>query len=141
MRRGYTIIELAFVVGIIGLLAGATIPAYQHVVLRARTDEARAMLHSIAHAELRHHRDHGAYLACPAQGEVPKRPVPFPNALECWRALGVQVDGLLRYRYAVELVDGSFAVLAEGDLDGDGATSRFALSGKDLQLTVKDSLE
>lgn len=140
-RGGFTLLELVFVVGIITLLAAATVPGYQAIVLRARATEARAMLHTIAHAELRHHRDRGSFLACPADGAVPRGPRLFPREQPCWAALGVYAEGAVRYRYAVELGADGFVALAEGDLDADGRASRYALDGKTLTIDVRDGLE
>ena len=53
----------------------------------------------------------------------------------------MQVDGRVWYRYQVRLDGDSFVAVAEGDLDGDGAPSRFTLSGRDLQVAVRDELE
>jgi prepilin-type N-terminal cleavage/methylation domain-containing protein len=141
MRRGFTIIELSFVIAIMAILVAITVPNYQVLVHRARADEARAMVYAIGHAELRYRRDHGRFLACEAQEPVPRGPVSFPNDRPCWKALGVQVDGQVRYRYRVSLDADSFVVVAEGDLDADGLPSQFSLNGRDFQLTVKDENE
>ena len=140
-RHGFTLVELSYVIAVMGLLAAVTIPTYQQLVRRAQADEARAVLQRLAHAELQHRRDNGRYLACGATGEVPTAPTAFPNDAECWKALGVQVDGQVRYRYQVELDGASFTAIAEGDLDADKTTSRFALHGEGLRLEVVRELE
>jgi len=141
MRRGFTLIELCYVIAVLGLLAALTVPAYDVLLRRAHVAEARAMVHAIAHAELRHLRDRGAYLPCGTSGDVPREPVAFPEDEPCWKALGIRSEGLVRYRYAVSLEDDSYLVTAEGDLDGDGQQSRFSLDGRDLILHVVDELE
>ncbi len=141
MRRGFTLIELCYVIAVIGLLAAITVPAYDVLLRRAHVAEARAMVHGIAHAELRHLRDRGAYVACGPAAEIPSEPVVFPEDEACWRELGIRSEGLVRYRYAVSLDDDSFLVTAEGDLDGDGRASRFSLDGRDLSLHIVDELE
>ena len=141
MRRGFTLIELSYVIAVIALLAAITVPAYDVLLRRAHVAEARAVVHGIAHAELRHLRDRGHYLPCGPAGDVPTEPVAFPADAPCWKALGIRTEGLVRYRYAVSVADGSFLVSAEGDLDGDGIVSRFSLSGHDLELVVVDELE
>lgn len=123
------------------LLTAITVPTYQVLIDRTRTEEARSTLQAIAHAELRHFRDQHAYLACPAQGDVPKGPVAFANDADCWKRLGIQVDGVVRYRYSVTAAEGTFDAVAEGDLDGDGVTSRFTLHGRDLSLDVVNERE
>lgn len=140
MRKGFTLLELSYVIAIIGILAAATIPAWDILVRKARSAEARTLLESIAHAELQHYRDHGAFLACPAEGPVPQRAGSFP-ATSCWRDLNVHVAGEVRYRYSVILADGWFQAVAEGDLDRDGVPSRYTLDGRSLAIDVVDELE
>jgi prepilin-type N-terminal cleavage/methylation domain-containing protein len=141
MRRGFTLVELCYVLAIIAALAAVAVPTYDVILRRAHVVEARAILHTIAHAELQHFRDRGSYLACGPFGEVVHEPTAFPWDEPCWRQLGVQAEGQQRYRYAVALQDESFVVIAEGDLDGDGVHSRLTLDGRDLDLQVVDELE
>jgi prepilin-type N-terminal cleavage/methylation domain-containing protein len=141
VRRGFTIIELSFVLAVMAILVGLTVPTYQFLVHRARADEARTTVHAIAHAELQYHRDHRRYLPCEDGAAIPRGPARFPNDKACWEQLGIRLDGPVRYRYQVKQDGDSFTVLAEGDLDGDGRSSLFSLAGRDLQLTVKDELE
>jgi prepilin-type N-terminal cleavage/methylation domain-containing protein len=141
VRSAFTLIELACVIAVIGIMAATSVPIYDTLVRRAHTDEARTMVQAIAHAELRHFRDRGTYIACPSEGEVPKTPVRFSSDRACWRALGILIGGTVRYRYGVELDGTSFVVTAEGDLDRDGTPSRFRLHGKDFALTIEDELE
>ncbi len=141
MQRGLTMLELCCVVAVIAIVTAMSVPMYDVLVRRARADEARTMLHAIAHAELRHYRDRGGYLACDPGGEIPVPHGRFANDEPCWRELGVQLTGEVRYRYSVALVDDSFVVTAQGDLDRDGSASRFTLHGRDLSLEIEDELE
>ena len=141
MRRGFTLIELSFVLAVMALLVGITIPNFIPMVRRAQAVEARMMVSTIAHAELRYHRDHGQFLACGSIEAPPTRPVPFPNGLSCWRALGISTDGEVRYAYAALVDDASFRVVASADLDGNGVASRFTLDGRTLLLDVENELE
>ena len=141
MRRGFTLLELSAVIVILVLLTCMTVPAYDVLIRRTHAAEARSMMSAIAHAQLQHQRDHGAYLACAATGEGPAPTARFPNQEPCWQALGIQIGGQVRYRYGVTLTDGSFSVTGEGDLDGDGTLSRFTLDGRTLQVSVTDELE
>jgi len=140
-RGGFTLIELCYVIAVIAILTSITVPSYGAIVKRARVQEAHATVTAIAHAELRHLRDRGSFVACgPSSEVVPVAPEPFPADDACWRALGIHPEGLVRYRYAVSLDGDGFLVTAEGDLDGDGTPSRFSL-GTDLVLHIVDELE
>lgn len=140
MKRGFTLIEVSFVLAVMALLVALIVPAYQTLTLRARSEEAHAMLSAIAHAELRYHRDHGAFVECPPEGEPLRAPTPFPSDRACWKALGIATDAV-RFQYGVALKDGSFAVTARADLDGNGVASSYVLDGRTLNLTVERELE
>ena len=142
-RRGFTLLELAFVIGIIGALAGAAVPGYQAVLRRSRSSEARAVLEAIANAQLAHRRDRGTFIACPAEPE--KVPAGSRNLFDGsrggWKSLGFTVEGGVRYQYEVLLVEGSYVAVARGDLDGDGVTSEFALDGRTGKVAISEELE
>jgi len=141
MRRGFTLLELSYVIAILAILAALTVPAFDTLLRRARTDEARTNVHAISWAELQYFRDHGTYLACAPTGAIPKVPEAFPTHDPCWKALRLGLAGDVRYRYGVSLDGDSFQVVAEGDLDRDGQTSRFVLHGRDDRLDIQDELE
>ena len=140
MQRGFTLIELCFVIAILGLLTAITVPTYDVLLKRTQLTEARSMLSAIAHAQLQHHRDQGHYLDCPAAGDVPRPTARFSSA-PCWSTLGIQVGGEVRYRYGVSVEGEGFVVTAEGDLDRDGQTSLLTLNGATLQIDEQDGLE
>ena len=140
MRRGFTLLELSYVIAVIALLTAITVPAHDMLLRRAKAGEARATLSLIAHAELQHFRDHGVFVACGPSGPVPAEPIVFSDE-PCWKELGVRIEATVRYRYSVALDDGSFVVTAEGDLNGDSVPSRFTLDGRTLGLVVEDELE
>jgi prepilin-type N-terminal cleavage/methylation domain-containing protein len=141
MRRGFTLIELSYVLALIGLISALAIPTYDALVRRAKAAEARANLEAIAHAEYQHFRDHGVFLECPATGPIPAATSPFPTDAPCWSALGVRISGEVRYRYAVQLEGATFQVIAEADLDHDGVSSRFILHGQDRHVEAEQELE
>lgn len=132
MRRGFTLMEMAAVLTVMGLIVAVSVPAYDSLVKRAHTEEARGFLEAIVDAELRHFRDTGHYLAC--EGAP-------PGEAGCWQTLGLRAEGPLRYRYAVRVNDAGFVASARGDLDRDGVESLFELDGRTRVLTVTGALE
>jgi len=139
-HRGFTLLELCFVITIITVLAAMATPVYQGYLRRSQAAEVHGMLPAIAYAEMQYFRDHGEFLSCPAQG-----PVPAPAALlpkqDCWETLHIKTGGPLRYRYGVEVAGETFTVIAEGDLDRDGVLARYTLNGADMSIDVVDGLE
>jgi prepilin-type N-terminal cleavage/methylation domain-containing protein len=142
VRRAFSLFELSAVLALIGLLSAAAVPSLSRMVARGRASEARALVETIAHAELRYFRDHGGYLAAPATPPAPPTATTTTfSASAPWQALGVVVNGPVAYSYDVVVADGSFVVTARGDLVGDGVRGRYVIEGKTLQLTVDGPLE
>jgi prepilin-type N-terminal cleavage/methylation domain-containing protein len=141
MRRAFTLIELCFVLAILAALTATAVPVYDGLLKRTWAAEAPSVLTAIAHAELRHHRDHGSFLPCPAQGPIPSTVQPFPGAADCWRTLGVDLSGPSRFRYGVQVHAAGFTATAEADLDRDGQASRYALDGATFVILAQDPME
>jgi type II secretory pathway pseudopilin PulG len=141
MRRALTLVELCFTIAVLAVLAALAVPAYRLTLHRAWAAEAPIGLRAIADAELRYFRDHGAFLACAPEGPVPSPTGLFPADEPCWQALGMRLEGDLRYRYGVTLDGGAYTVVAEGDLDRDGVASRYVLTGNNLAITETEPLE
>jgi prepilin-type N-terminal cleavage/methylation domain-containing protein len=53
-RAAFTLVELAYVIAILGLLTAIVVPTYDQIYRRARATEPRTMLEAIAYAELQH---------------------------------------------------------------------------------------
>lgn len=60
-QRGFTLIELMVVVGIISLLAAIAYPAYGQYVLKGHRSSAQAYLLDLAHAQSQYFADNRAY--------------------------------------------------------------------------------
>ncbi|MEW5848169.1 MAG: prepilin-type N-terminal cleavage/methylation domain-containing protein [Myxococcota bacterium] len=140
--HGFTLMELAAVVAILSLIAAFGMPTYDMFVRRARTAEARAVLESLAHAELAYRRDHRRFL------ELPPNPPPAPGAQPHaavdnaqWRELGMPLRGDYWFQYSTEYSGGAWLVVARGDQNGDGLESRFTINLETLKLSTTDELE
>ncbi len=130
-RRGFTLIELMIVIGIVGLLASIAIPAYQKYALRAHFAERSMMVATIERAILSYHGEHddlpnrafgGQFLAdfnprFSAQAG-PQLWFDDPN----WKFIGAP-KGRLYFRYGAwgrsSNTNSRFCVLVRGDLDAD----------------------
>jgi len=143
-RAGFTLLELLAVLAILSVLASLAVPAFELYIRRARTAEVRALLESIAHAQLGYKRDNGRYIACAANPkEVPRaQEATFDRNRAGWKELGFSVDAPVRYQYEVRVDSANvFSIVALGDLDGDGTQSRFELRGDSLRVNVENELE
>lgn len=139
--RGFTLIELCFVVAIIGILAGIALPNYVVYSNRARATEATILLETIAYLEEVRVLETGETLACEARPE--KMPAggatsPFEPS-EAWTDIGFRVAGPVRYQYEiVKTGPREFSATAKGDLDGDGRISEYGIDSTTLVLTSKN---
>ena len=141
--RGFTLLELAFVLAIIAILAASVVPGSRAFIGRNRALEARTALEAIVHAEHAYRRDHGRYIACPPSLAEPPRGIAgtFDANAPGWKELGIELEGEIRYRYEVQVEGDRVIAIATGDLDGDGNVSRFTLDGSTLAFDVRDELE
>ena len=139
--RGFTLVELALVVVVIGLLIALTIPMYDGTIRRTHALEARLALEHIANAQLTWRRDHGVFLACERSNDVPRATVAaFDTAKKGWKELGYAPSGAVRYAYEVVVEGDGFRATAIGDLDGDGTESRLTVTQM-LDVQGEDELE
>lgn len=137
--RGFTLLELCFVVGIIGILASIAIPNYSVYTYRARSTEALIALESIGYLERVRVLELGDTIACEARPEtVPTAPVEFVQT-EAWKDLGFKMAGPVRFQYEVEKRgEKSFVAHARADLDGDGVRSEYTLDGDTLRMAQQN---
>ena len=70
-RRGFTLVELAVVVAVIGFLASIAIPNFQRAVLKARATDAVSELHVIRIAVMNYVGDKHTWPADVGRGRIP----------------------------------------------------------------------
>ncbi len=155
-QKGFTLIELMVVVAIIAILAAIAIPQYRKFQLRAKTSEAKSNIGAIRAVEEGWAAEHDYYYAAgPTPTSIPgSSPATWPSGTN-FDKLGFKPAGKVYYRYAVQAQSSTFnddnvptlsggtstitahdnsvdiAILAEGDLDGDGSGSRYGCVDED----------
>ncbi len=142
MQRGFTLLELSAVLAIMAAMVATGVVTYSAHIRAAHTSEAVSNVRLLADLVRSHP---GGPVACaPSPPEVPRaRPAPWVPSAGC-RALGFSPVGHTRFQYSVQVpgpAGSAFAVVAAGDLDGDGEYSRFMLRADRVELEVERGLE
>ena len=63
-NRGFTLVELVIVTGIVGMLAGIAIPKFQKSKAKSRSVEARLLLGNLYMAETAFFAENSSYISC-----------------------------------------------------------------------------
>ena len=140
--RALTPVELAVAVSLAGTIAATMIPTFLRNVHASRLSEPVEGLKRIAaHATL---RASGLPTESAYPESAPWTPTVTPRGEmlvdppgtwdgPTWRALDFSFDAAHAYSFSFESTNGeghsSFVARARGDLDGDGVTSSFSISG------------
>ncbi len=136
-ERGFTLIEVMVVVAIVGILTSVALPNYVRMNVRSKTSERPVVMTAILRGiEDIYCRNGSAVLdgtaPNPASLGANKR-VLNANLSAGWNALlnAVQVEGAVYYSYSFRAWEGISPgawIIADGNLDGDAATSRVTLN-------------
>lgn len=141
-RRGFTLLELATVVGILSLLAAITVGSYNAYLRQAHTQVVEPQLRTLG--ALLNGRANGPIAAAPSPPAVPAgRDAPWLPS-PGFQSLGFTPGPSTRFQYEVEVPGpggAAWRALARGDLDGDGRPSLFELRADSPDLRVVDGLE
>lgn len=139
--RGFTLVELMIVVGIIGILASVAVPQFERYTLRSKSAERLTIMSALADAvtdtvNVAQRVPTGVWGPGFMFGRF--NPVGMPGktkrkldwTIDDWKSLPMVVQGDTHYQYQFMVQDpgGGMApqmwVWCNGDLDGDGMTSQ-----------------
>lgn len=110
---GFTLVELAIVVAIVGVLAVIALVGYRRYMLNAKVAEARQMIGAIRLAQEAYKSEKGTYANvptwCPAAAGSGDKLVGWNPACGTppWQTLAVHVDGPVRFQYATVAGEGN----------------------------------
>ncbi len=147
-RAGVTLIEACAIFCLVGVALAVFVPSFIRRLRTSKLDEPRALLEELdrrAQAYYRTRQGNRARCLPPEVGPTPAdvgpEAAPFlagstPEAEASWAALGFAPDRDVYFRYTFEPAEEGcgvdvpageplYRIRAEGDLDGDGALSRF----------------
>ena len=170
-NRGFTLIELAIVVTIVGVLAVIAVVGYRKLTLNAKITEAQNMISGIRIAQEAYKAEKGSYLLvgpayCPADGtataNVNTKTQWNPactGGSATWAALPVHSDGPVQFGYRTTASPTAFTITwanttrlpadkpwyevhAAADLDGQGGLfTELLATSQSNQVFVKNAGE
>ncbi len=141
-QQGFTLIELMIVVAIIGILAAVAIPAFMDYMKKGKSSEADLQLAKIktnAKANFNTDSSYPAVTApitptatCCTQNVGSKKKCAVVGAdwaTAPWQALDFQLDEPFYFQYQYTGTANAYTANAIGDLDCDGTSITYVLTG------------
>jgi hypothetical protein len=135
-------VEVALGVSLAGCVVLSAAPAFLKNLRASRLSEPMERLGELASRATARAAGEPVQTAYPASAPLTPSAVPRGELADdppgtwdhaTWRLLGFRLDTPHAYSYAFESKDGpersSFVAMAKGDLDGDGSTSTFVITG------------
>ena len=135
--RGFTLIELTFVVTVIGILAAIAIPNFMKFQAKSRQSEAKSIMPLIAAYEMDYKLRHGKFIACSMNPA--KNGGKWDPKIAGWAELGFEPVGIKDYSFEITLKDKSFVARAIGNVDNDPTLDEWVMEGLgDMKNKVND---
>ena len=132
--RGFTLIEIMFVVAIVGVLTATAIPLFLNYQLRSKSAEAKTNLGTIKVLEQAHFSERGGYVSvAPEPATIPGANAALFDANGSFYPLGFEPEGRVYFSYGVAVTDDGVGFTADGaaDIDGDGFPQIWGISKPD----------
>lgn len=133
--RGFTLLELMIVVGIIGVLTAVAIPNFLRYQLRTRRSEGAMNVAAVRTSQIAYFGVHDRFVTAdpnPAGHPFSTQRYPWDHSDADWRELGFEPEGDVYYQYATEAGTddevSTFIVSAIADLDEDKEFSCWAFA-------------
>jgi len=115
MKKAFTLIELMITISIIAILTSIAIPVYSRVILKMRSDEAKAVIQSIVFAQERYKQENGDFYPKSNTDAIPSDST-VKNEKSIVKALKINLSKSNNFNYTIEDLsgneDGNFTIKA-----------------------------
>ena len=154
-KKGFPCLTIALVmiipgIAFLGILAAIAVPAFMNYVKRSKATEMTMLVPAISYKVVdacNENKTAGQPLFPPAAASSTTPPSSKKQAADWsgFESIGYSGDAMTYGRYSMGPVGSGYVVMAEGDLDADGQTSKFSIQIDDqcvpTPLDVSNELE